>query len=182
MTARNYWNRRYAIGRTSGLGSQGEPVENKVRWLKGLPGVTKIVEVGCGDFVFGARLLEQYPAASYLGLDISEVIVRRNNILNRTEDIEFQVQLSHELVPDSDLLLCVDVLFHILDDQEYQNMLAKLKQSIWKYLAVSAYEYDNNRTSGHVKIRKFDPSVFGTPIKREVLEEEGELYFYLWKK
>jgi trans-aconitate methyltransferase len=182
ISAKRYWDRRYAVGQTSGPGSQGEPVENKVRWLSGLPDVSSIVEVGCGDFVFGSRLLQNYPEADYLGFDISDLIVRRNNLLNGCENVRFQVPLSHESFPCADLLLCIDVLFHILDDQEYATMLQKLKLAWTKYLAVSAYEYDNDRTSSHVRIRKFDPKFFGVPIRRYLLEQDGSLYLYLFRK
>jgi hypothetical protein len=73
------------------------------------------------------------------------------------------------------------VLFHVLDDHDLDQLLDQLQSKWTKYLAITAYEYDDPIDT-HVKIRKFDPSIFGTPIIRQVIEEDGQLYFYLFKK
>lgn len=182
MNSRSYWNRRYATGGNSGAGSYGPAVEKKVAWLGALEGVSSIVEVGCGDFHFGALLCQRFTEASYIGLDQSDLIVRRNNLWHRIENIEFRTPLHHaEPLPEADLVLCVDVLFHILDDQEYRNMLVNLQQAWTKYLVVSAYEYDGLK-SPHVNIRKFDPAYFGKPILREVIEDDGKMMFYIFRR
>ena len=80
----------------------------------------------------------------------------------------------------ADLVLCIDVLFHILDNDDYDRMFYKLKKYT-KYLAVTAYEYDNNNTT-HVIHRKFNYKSLGEPIIREVVEDDGQLYFYLFKR
>jgi hypothetical protein len=180
MMDATYWNGRYRAGHGSGAGSLDEPVARKVEWLKQLKGVRSITEIGCGDFNFGRQVAVQFPAADYCGYDIADTIVGRNQVLfGSPSGINFYT-MSKPVSP-GDLVLCVDVLFHISDDTEYLKMLDRLKQSWDRYLALSAYEYDGHRR-GHVHIRKFDPSFFGTPLLREVCEDDGQLYFYIFSR
>lgn len=171
---KGYWNERYIKGGNSGDGSYGEVLFNKLKLLSNLD-IKSISEIGCGDFNFGANLLKLYPNASYVGSDISEYIVKKNRKAHPEH-----VFLVDKDVPDADLLLCVDVLFHILDDKEYEAMLNRLDHYT-NYLAVTAYE-EEQRTSPHLKIRKFDYKRFGEPIIREVVQKDGQLYFYLFEK
>ena len=176
-SAKSYWNNRYDGGGTSGYGSYNEQLEKKLNWITPLDYKT-ITEVGCGDFNFGMHLLARHPAR-YLGLDISDVVIKKNRELY--DGIPFAI-MRHD-VPSGDLLMCVDVLFHILDDRDYANTLIALKNAWTKYLVITAYEYE--QTEGiypHVVIRKFDPSYFGTPLIREVIEEDGQLMFYIFKR
>lgn len=179
---REYWNKRYRDfdPRSSGAGSYGEAMNRKVDALTALPDVQSITEIGCGDFNFGRHLMDRLPSATYLGFDVSDEIIKRNGRWYELPRIHFQHALDVSFVK-TDLLLCVDVLFHVIDDSAYQQLLAALYQSQWQYLAVTAYEYDGPSAS-HVRIRKFDPSVFGTPILREVIEADGEMYFYIFKR
>jgi hypothetical protein len=177
MESAEYWNNRYASGGDSGYGSYDEQLEKKLNWITPLEYKT-ITEVGCGDFNFGLHLLARHPSR-YLGLDISDVIIKKNQ--EKYDGIPFAL-MRHE-VPTGELILCVDVLFHILDDKDYARTLIMLKNAWTKYLVITAYEYDQvEGLYPHVKIRKFDPSYFGVPIVKEIVEEDGELYFYIFRK
>ena len=173
---KTYWNRRYANFGNSGYGSYGEQLEKKLEWLFPLDFKT-VTEIGCGDFNFGSSLLKVHPA-HYIGYDVSEVIVARNNEL--FPEHQFIVTSEDDWLP-GDLLMCVDVLFHVIDDDDCEKLLQKLEKTWIKYLVLTAYERDE-KFENHVRIRKFDPSRFGEPIFREVVEEDGQLYFYIFKK
>src|SRR3990167_3872234 len=171
-----YWDSRYKIGYNSGNGSYGDQLYKKLQWLTGLD-VDFISEIGCGDFNFGKNLLKLYPNAGYIGQDISKVIIEKNS----KDYPEYSFTTEIEELPPADLLLCVDVLLHVVDDLEYGLFLSDLEKKWTKYLAVTAYERDEP-FKGHVRIRKFDYQHFGEPIVREIIEEDGSLYFYLFKK
>jgi hypothetical protein len=171
-----YWSQRY-LRSTSGYGSYGKYLEKKLGWFKGLT-IATISEIGCGDFNFGSNLLKLYPDAYYIGQDISELIIDKNT--KKFPQYKFTTSIN-DLI-QADLTLCIDVLFHITDDKEYENMLTNIENNWSKYLAITAYEYDNPLTSPHVKVRKFDYKRFGEPIIRKIIEEDGQLYFYLFKK
>lgn len=176
IDAKQYWDDRYSSGHTSGDGSYGKELEQKVSYLKDLK-INSISEIGCGDLNFIKSLLEHYPGVPYVGQDISDVIIDRNKGINP------QIRLTTDIskLPKSDLLLCIDVLFHITDEEEYQKMLTTIKSKWTNYLALTAYEYDKD-LGNHVNIRKFDYKSFGEPLIREVVEEDGEKYFYLFKR
>lgn len=176
MESEKYWDFRYKEGGNSGYGSYGEQLQKKLDWICPLDFKT-ITEVGCGDFNFGSSILKRHPA-DYLGYDISEVIVERNKHLY--PDHTFLHRRNGPIIT-ADLILCVDVLFHIIDTEELEALLQELKNSWTKYLVITAYERDEKMDT-HVRIRKFDPSYFGVPIVREIVEEDGSLYFYIFKK
>lgn len=174
-TTKNYWDNRYLGGRSSGYGSYDEQLTQKLDWLKDLP-ITSIADIGCGDFNFGENLLKLYPQASYIGYDISEVIVKRNKQ-------RYPYGFTTNFPPlGSDLNLCIDVLYHVLNKNEYLALLINLKQALrfGKYLAITAYEKEQ-WTDYHMKIRKFDYKAFGEPIIRKIIEKQGSQYFYLYE-
>lgn len=172
-----YWDSRYNNGYDSGYGSYGPQLIKKIHWIKdNVKDIKSIVEVGCGDFTIGAKLCCMYPQASYLGMDISSVIIERNKRLYPRGVFK---EMSD--IPKADLLLCVDVLFHVLDDTDCQKLIDNLYNSWNNYLVITAYEREEEKTN-HVRIRNFDYKRFGEPLIREIVEENGSLYFYIFKK
>lgn len=176
MESKEYWNRRYSSGNTSGDGSYGVVLAKKLEMLKDLKDIRTITEVGCGDFNFGRHVLELFPDAQYLGTDISEVIVEKN-----AREYPQHIFVNTEGVPPADLIMCVDVLLHVLHDDEVEQLLKRLEQSWRKYLVLTAYERDEEMHN-HVRIRKFDYKRFGEPIARKVVEDDGDLYMYIFQK
>ncbi len=176
MASEQYWDNRYSGGGNSGDGSYGEALQRKLDWLTGLDGVKSITDVGCGDFNFGKHLLELYPDAHYIGTDISEFIIQKNK-----KDFPQYVFTNTPDIPPADLILCTDVLLHVLTDEELESLLSKLEKVWTKYLVLTAYERDEEMTN-HVRIRKFDYKRFGEPVLREVCEEDGQMYFYIFRK
>lgn len=178
MVSEKYWDERYSSGGNSGAGSYGEQLEKKLGWLSGLD-INSITEIGCGDFNFGYELCRLFPFSKYVGYDISDWIIQKNK--KSFPEVDFRN--SSESLPTADLVVCIDVLFHILDDAEYEKTLKKLEALQTKYLAVTAYEYDQEQgLAPHVRIRKFDYKRFGEPIIREVVEADGSLFFYLFHR
>lgn len=177
MDSQEYWENRYRSGGNSGYGSYGDQLARKLAWLKNLEGIKTISEIGCGDMNFGSNLLKIYPKAKYVGSDISRGIVTQNQ--GRYPEHIFTTENSE--VPPADLVLCIDVLFHVLDDRELAELYKLLDKKWTKYLAITAYERDEYM-EGHVRIRRFNPRMFGIPVIREVVEADGQLYFYLFKR
>lgn len=183
-TTKEYWESRYKSGQTSGYGSYGEQLERKLKIIEKLEGIASVTEIGCGDFNFGKNVMFRLklPLEAYTGYDIAENIVARNKALY--PKCSFSVLKDF---PDKtgDLLMCVDVILHLLEDKEYEQFLNNLSK-LWstgdaKYLVLTAYER-NEVLAGHVRIRKFDPTPFGSPITREIVEQDGEHYLYVFKK
>lgn len=175
---KKYWDDRYAAGHNSGYGSYGEQLVKKINWLTGWK-IDSISEIGCGDFNFGLALLRIYPNAFYAGQDISEVIINKNKQLYSSDKTTFTTDIDE--LPSADLLLCIDVLFHVLDDKDLEELLDKIESKWTNYLAITAYERDEE-LNNHVRVRKFDYKRFGEPLVRSIVEEDGKMFFYLFKK
>ena len=76
---------------------------------------TRILEVGCGDGSFGQRLLEQYPSADYVGIDISAEpgrLFRGDGSRATFRSIDSAAFLAEQPEP-FDLVVMVDVVHHI---------------------------------------------------------------------
>jgi hypothetical protein len=118
-----YWDQRYIEEGTSGEGSIGEKGDFKWSIIdKHVPILQSVVDVGCGDLSFWAKR----DCNDYTGIDISKSIVERNRILR--PDWEFiwsNAETSIEGLT-KDTVFCFDVLFHIMNDETYHEILENL--------------------------------------------------------
>jgi SAM-dependent methyltransferase len=133
---KEYWNERYRSGGDSGAGSYGDLADFKADYIHGFLAkhpVESVLEFGCGD---GNQLrLMRFPR--YLGLDVSDAAVERcTGIFREDATKRFQVYTPGVLrdVPRADLVLCLDVLYHITDDADYLATLRDIFASSAKYV------------------------------------------------
>jgi 2-polyprenyl-3-methyl-5-hydroxy-6-metoxy-1,4-benzoquinol methylase len=134
-----YWDDRYGRGGTSGSGSVGSLRD----WKWGIietyvdPGTSSIIDYGCGDLSFW----EGRDARQYVGLDISCKVIDADR--KKRPEWEFYCIASGEC-PDirADAVFCLDVLFHIMDDAEYRNILERLCRMAEKSIVI--FTWDRN--------------------------------------
>jgi SAM-dependent methyltransferase len=144
---REFWNSRYAeftLSESGWLGA-GERLNNRIyackrqalrRALASL-GLRKespwsVLDAGCGQGHFARFYNKEYPAATYVGVDISERAVMH---LRRTlPDVEFHLaDLTDWDDPSArtfDIVQSFDVLCLILDDDVFMQALANLKRRL----------------------------------------------------
>lgn len=126
------------MGGDSGAGSVGALRRWKWRIIKSYAGQPKdVLDVGCGDLRFwkGRR------CRTYLGIDISKTIIERDRL--RRPDWNFQVGGADILpVGRHEVVLCLDLLFHIMDDFEYLRILDALAFATGRWLFV--YTWSRN--------------------------------------
>lgn len=189
---KDYWNNRYQGGRTSGDGSYGKEMERKVLLIRDLikacyPPIKTVLDFGCGDFNLGKEFLKHIDV-QYTGYDFSETIVKRNEELYGTDSVKFTNKLPTK---KSDVVICMDVLFHVVDDEEYEKTLKTLYNSYSRYLIVSVIGKPEVRNdwSFHVKPRTLpvfnlgDTCVLGRFVSRDEIIIDGEpttkvVYFF----
>jgi hypothetical protein len=83
--------------------------------------LASVIDVGCGDLSFWRRC----PPVAYTGIDFSSTIIARNQI--RFPDRRWICSPASQPSPVSaPVVLCFDVLFHILDETEFRRTLASL--------------------------------------------------------
>ena len=170
---KQYFNKNYASGRDSGKGSKGDyrfwkwGIINKYaeKLIK-----NECIDVGCGDLTFwesrnffsktvgGLR-----PCNNYVGIDFSDVIINRN--IKKYPDRRFILSNSgFKQDLKADVVLCLDLLFHIVNDAEYYATLKNIIEYTKKYFFTYTWTYS--------------PAVLNNtvPQKYRLLENELKLF------
>lgn len=133
---KHYWDNRYCAGKDSGPGSRGG--YRKWKW-KVINSVVKdirnktVLDVGCGDLQF----LKKRKLNSYLGLDISPTIITRNR--KKRPDLNFgifDVTENNKQLGPFQVVLCMDLLFHIMEEERFKNLLRNLNRWTGEYLFI----------------------------------------------
>lgn len=154
-----YWEDRYAAGGASGAGSLGRLARFKAQVLNDFVeehSIQTILELGCGD---GSQLsLARYP--SYVGTDLSQTAIERCRALFAHDQTKRFFNASERASYEGayDLVLSLDVIYHLVEDEIYESYMLDLERYARRYLIIysSNREDDPLRQSGwHVRHRKF---------------------------
>lgn len=138
-----YWNDRYSKQRipftlrgTSGAGSIGEMREWKWRIIRQyLPIVNHVIDFGCGDLSFWYNK----PCSDYIGLDISKRILERNKKKFKRKFIYWDQDSIIENL-ERPTVLCIDVLFHILDEKIFIKTLINICRCSTEFIFISTWK------------------------------------------
>ncbi len=114
----------------SGPGStlgQGKPsIEFLQNFLDTTPGITSVVDIGCGDWVLAREI--DWGDRDYTGIDVVDPLIARNQSLFGSEKIHFiLMDVTSTNLPSGDLAICKDVLMHLPNSLVF-NVLSKLKK------------------------------------------------------
>lgn len=124
----------------SGIGSTLEQTEVLRSVLPGLLSELEVevfVDVPCGDWHWLRKV--ELPVRQYLGLDVVPEVIARDNETYGRPGVDFRVlDLTAEVPPRADLVLCRDLLVH-LSDQDIKLALANLKRSGSTWLLATTF-------------------------------------------
>lgn len=157
FSSSDYWEQRYLSGDNSGIGSYGRLAQFKAATINQFVKKNKIktvIEWGCGD---GNQLtLANYPL--YTGFDVSKEAVRIC-----TE--RFKGDLSKKFFycgspnfttsEKAELVLSLDVIYHLIEDDVFSNYMKQLFDSSLKYVCIYSCNDEEGSFGQHVKHRKF---------------------------
>lgn len=149
-----YWEKRYQNRGTSGTGSYGRLAEFKADILNRFVTdneIQSVNEFGCGD---GSQLeLARYP--QYRGYDVSKTIIQlcREKFKNDPSK-SFQV-LPQRDIPDAELTLSLDVIYHLVEDHVFTAYMKQLFGSSRRYVAIYSSNFDSADYPDHLRCRKF---------------------------
>lgn len=160
----HYWERRYRAGWSSGSGSEGMLAQFKADFLNSFVathGIADVIEFGCGD---GEQLrMAEYPR--YLGFDVSRTAVI-------TCKAKFAGDLSKSFLwyePPlavniggsirADLVLSLDVVYHLLEDDIYFMYMRNLFECARRFAIIYSSDREDHVTATHVRHRRFTPYV-----------------------
>jgi len=154
--SKEYWESRYAKGGNSGYGSYGKLAQYKANILNDfvkMNNVSSIIEFGCGD---GNQLkLSSYP--KYLGFDISDISIqkcRKLFIKDTTKSFRLLSEYENET---ADLTLSLDVIYHLVEDEIFEDHISKLFEASQKFVIIySSNTEENSGFAGtHIRHREF---------------------------
>jgi len=177
-----YWDERYRSQGNSGTGSYAHLADFKARVLNGFVkenGIQSVMEFGCGD---GNQLtLAAYP--KYMGLDVSPAAIALCHQLFKNDTTKSFYLYSSLAFHDraglfkADLTLSLDVLYHLVEKEIFENYIRHLFAAATKYVIIYASDYDQNEEPmyRHENRRKFssfvDANISGWKLK-EVIKNE----------
>jgi len=120
---KDYWDKRYSQGGTSGGGSVGEIRDWKWKIITSfLPKINHVIDVGCGDL----RFWEGRDCDDYIGIDVSPTVIEKNRLLRP----KWKFICQNAFIPIPDLkkpnVFCIDLLYHVLNQSHFFNILDNL--------------------------------------------------------
>lgn len=195
----NYWETRYSERGNSGPGSFGKFASFKADVLNDFVAANQIksvIEFGCGD---GNQLaLAAYP--SYIGMDVSETAIAlcrekfRGDKHKRFVVYELGKFESACDMPKADLALSLDVIYHLTEDEVYEDHLRNLFAVARRYVIIYSTNGESQNTAAHVRHREFLRDVkkrypqwpifevFRNPFQEELSGSDGFVAdFYIFK-
>jgi len=132
-------------GQGSGYGSTDEFIVNEYinsvsTFLKSFDAKPKIVDLGCGDFNVGSKLIEH--SLEYLACDIVEFIIEQNKNKYSNLNVKFQVlDISRDELPVGNIAIIRQVLQH-LSNEKIKNIIEKLHNT-YQYIIVTEHIPEN---------------------------------------
>ena len=122
MNPRDYFNKWYT-GSRNFIGSTGRFRDFKWKHIDlYINPINEVVDVGCGNLTFWKGKLP----VDYTGIDFSENIIKKNS--NGYPSGTFITRNAAELIIGlhKEVVFCLDVLFHIMDDDDFNAILHNL--------------------------------------------------------
>lgn len=174
-----YWERRYADGSNSGAGSYNYLAEFKADVINSFVAshqIHRVIEFGCGD---GNQLrLARYP--SYLGLDVSSTAITQCKALFQEDprkSFKLLADFSHE---KADLVLSLDVIYHLVEDFAFEDYMERLFSSSSKFVIIysSNFESTQLQTSEHVRHRNFGAWIAANEPQWNLIQQVPNKYPY----
>lgn len=181
--ATEIWENRYATGGNSGAGSYGDSYEFKRDvindYIKKF-NIKNVLDLGCGD----GNQITELSVEKYSGFDISQCVVDlcRKKYENDSSK-QFNVYDNNFKNDQSyDLCMSIDVIYHIIDDSDFNCYMCNLFNPLNKYILIYSTNYESV-LNGHMRHRKFDSMIpktskFIEKIKNKVGYDAD---FYLYK-
>mgnify|MGYP003114024913 CR=1 FL=1 len=177
-----YWEKRYASGGKSGGGSYGNNALKKSEYVKNIIkkyNIKTINDYGHGD---GNQLMHISGFDHYTGYDISNT-ARKICIKKFPDKNKYKFIDDPSNFVKSDLVLSLDVLYHITNKSEFEKYLKKLF-SIGKYVLIYACDKNNTGGESHCLSREFTPYIesqfpnFKLIDTQNVIHKHVAMYLY----
>jgi SAM-dependent methyltransferase len=151
-----YWEERYRAGGTSGTGSYGRLAVLKATFINDFiagNAIESVLDLGCGD----GHLLSLLQVPSYIGADVSATALAC--CVTRFRQHRFVPFSALDPTLRSDLVLSIDVIFHLVEEAVYARYMHALFAHARRFVLIYSSNTDCNWSSPHVRHRRFTESV-----------------------
>jgi SAM-dependent methyltransferase len=177
----NFWGSSESV---SGRGSTLEETALVIELMNDLIikfNIKSILDIPCGDFNWMNRV--DLSSVSYIGADIVEEIIDKNNFKFSSSNITFMVKdLINDPLPQYDLIIVRDCLVH-LSNKDIQKCLNNIKNSGSKYLLATSFpsfSHNKNIVTGEwrpINLQR-KPFYLSSPIEifRERSLDDSDLF------
>lgn len=133
----NEWKSSESISGTGSVLKQTEVIRRLLPELIKEFNIQTILDAPCGDYNW-MRFVE-LNIKKYVGADIVEKLITRNNRLYSNENRQFVLlDLTKDILPESDLLFCRDCLVH-LSYTDIRKVINNFKSSKIKYVLTTTF-------------------------------------------
>lgn len=155
FSSKQYWEGRYRREGNSGAGSYGRLAKFKAEVLNGFVAehrVSRVLEVGCGD---GNQLsLAQYE--NYVGIDTAPSAIRmcERRFSGTTHRFLLDTDQAYRWAKSEfrpQLVLSLDVIFHLVENQAFEDYMAKLFGFDAEYVCVYSSNGPFRVSAPHVR-------------------------------
>ena len=174
----DYWRQRYARGGNSGAGSYNHLAEFKAEVINDFVasnGIADVIELGCGD---GHQLeLARYPR--YTGYDVSPEAVELCRKRFKDDPGKTFFPLTQYDGRQADLALSLDVIFHLVEDEVFDDYMQRLFSAARRHVIVySSNDQNIDDPAPHVRHRKFSDWIARERPEWELLTRVPNRYPY----
>ncbi len=149
---KNYWNDRYKEGGNSGEGSYGVLASYKADFLNKFiieNNIQNVFEFGCGD----GNNLQFYRCKNYVGFDVAatsiQLCIKKHEADPTKSFLLYNPSAFLNRHIQADLVLSLDVLYHIIDENEFVKSLDDIFSTSSKfvilYTNIAAKPYDPSK-------------------------------------
>lgn len=185
----HYWDNRYKNNGNSGNGSYGLLAKFKADIINNFidkNNIHNIIEIGCGD----GNQCELFNIDNYLGLDISPTIINYcNNKFKNNSKYNFKVYNNDYLNNEKyELSLSLDVIYHILHENEYKKYMEDLFNFSNKYVIIYSNNYSGHKIR-HMYTKNFTKDIENWFKNYKLKEIINQIYpnlsnadFYIYEK
>lgn len=158
FNTKEYWENRYINGGNSGAGAYNHLAEFKAEIINNFiktNNIKNLLEFGCGD----GNNLALYNIENYIGIDVSSKAIEicKSKFENDVSKQFFTLDefiLDKQSLKTSELVLSLDVIYHLIEDNIFDEYMNNLFNHSSKYIIIYASNFDEVLCS-HVKHRKF---------------------------
>lgn len=191
--SKEYWENRYKRGGNSGAGSYNNLARFKADVINSFVKNNKInsvIDFGCGD----SNQLSLLDFKEYIGFDISKTsinICQKKFKKDKTKRFFLYDQKEFEINKSkfkADLSLSLDVIFHLVEDNVFEDHLKHLFSSANKFVIIYSSNNDS-RQKYHEKNRQFSTLIKNKYPEWELIKEIKNKYpkesvsnFFIYKR